>query len=67
MFRKYFPEYGGKIVLGGAAFLCEPENEEGVSAAEYAEKNGLFVILSPGGSSNVTTISNSKDFKPKSF
>ena len=67
MFKKYFPEYGDKVIYGGVAFLCEPEDEEARGAAEYAEENGLFVIFSPGGSSNVTTMSNSKDFKPKSF
>ena len=67
MFRKYFPEYGDKVVYGGVAFLCEPEDEEGVSAAKYAEENGLFVILSPGGEGDFSTMSNSKDFKPKAF
>ena len=67
MFKKYFPEYADKVIYGGVAFLCEPEDEEARGAAEYAEENGLFVIFSPGGSSNVTTMSNSKDFKPKSF
>ena len=67
MFKKYFPEYRDKVILGGVAFLCEPEDEEARGAAEYAEENGLFVILSPGGESNVSIMSNSKDFKPKSF
>ena len=67
MFKKYFPEYGDKVVYGGVAFLCEPENEEARGAAKYAEENGLFVILSPGGEANMSTMSNSKDFKPKPF
>ena len=67
MFKKYFSEHRDKVVMGGVAFLCEPQYEEAESAAEYAEENGLFVILSPGGESNVTTMSNSKDFKPKPF
>ena len=67
MFKKYFSEHRDKVLYGGVAFLCEPESEEAESAAEYAEENGLFVILSPGGEGNVTTMSNSKDFKPKSF
>ena len=67
MFKKYFSEHRDKVLYGGVAFLCEPQDEEAESAAEYAEENGLFVILSPGGEGNVTTLSNSKDFKPKSF
>ena len=67
MFKKYFSEHRDKVLYGGVAFLCEPESEEAESAAEYAEENGLFVILSPGGEGNVTTLSNSKDFKPKPF
>ena len=67
IFKKYFSEHRDKVLYGGVAFLCEPEDEEARGAAEYAEENGLFVIFSPGGSSNVTTMSNSKDFKPKSF
>ena len=67
MFKKYFSEHRDKVLYGGVAFLCEPQDEEAESAAEYAEENGLFVILSPGGEGNVTTMSNSKDFKPKPF
>ena len=67
MFKTYFPEYRDRVVYGGVAFLCEPESKLAKGAAKYAEENGLFVILSPGGESNVTTMSNSKDFKPKSF
>ena len=67
MFKKYFSEHREKVLYGGVAFLCEPQDEEAESAAEYAEENGLFVILSPGGEGNVTTLSNSKDFKPRSF
>ena len=67
IFKKYFSEHRDKVLYGGVAFLCEPQDEEAGGAAKYAEENGLFVILSPGGNSNVTTMSNSKDFKPKSF
>ena len=67
IFKKYFSEHRDKVLYGGVAFLCEPQDEEAESAAEYAEENGLFVILSPGGEGNVTTLSNSKDFKPKAF
>ena len=67
MFKKCFSEHRDKVLYGGVAFLCEPQDEEAENAAEYAEENGLFVILSPGGEGNVTTLSNSKDFKPRSF
>ena len=67
MFKKYFPEHRDKVLYGGVAFLCEPQDEEAESAAKYAEENGLFVILSPGGEGDFSTMSNSKDFKPKSF
>ena len=67
MFKTYFPAYADKVLYGGVAFLCEPEDKEARGAAKYAEENGLFVILSPGGKGNVSTMSNSKDFKPKAF
>ena len=67
MFKKYFPEYANKVIYGAVAFLGEPESKEARGAAKYSEENGLFVIMSPGGSSNVTTMSNAKDFKPKAF
>ena len=67
IFKKYFSEHRDKVLYGGVAFLCEPQDEEARGAAKYAEENGLFVILSPGGEGNVSTMSNSKDFKPKSF
>ena len=67
MFKKYFPEYANKVIYGAVAFLCEPESQDARGAAKYSEENGLFVILSPGGSSNVTAMSNAKDFKPKAF
>ena len=67
MFKKYFSEHRDKVLYGGVAFLCEPEDKEARGAAKYAEENGLFVILSPGGEANMSTLSNSKDFKPKPF
>ena len=67
MFKKYFPEYANKVIYGAVAFLGEPESQDARGAAKYSEENGLFVIMSPGGSSNVTAMSNAKDFKPKAF
>ena len=67
MFKEYFPEYGDRTVYGGVAYLCEPENEEAKGAAKFSQENGLFVIVSPGGEPNVTTISNPQGFEPKAF
>ena len=66
-FKEYFPEYKDKIVYGGVAYLCEPKDKEAQSAASFSQENGLFVIVSPGGESNVTTISNPQEFEPKTF
>ena len=66
-FKEYFPEYKEKIVYGSVAYLCEPENDIAEGAVRFAKENGLFVIVSPGGESNVTTISNPEDFRPKAF
>ena len=66
-FKEYFPEYKNRRIYGGVAYLSEPEGKEAKSAEEYAKENGLFVIVSPGGESNVTTISNPQGFKPKAF
>ena len=67
MFKHYFPEYKDRVIYGGVAYLCEPEDEEAQGAANFSKKNGLFVIISPGGESNVTTISNPQGFKPTAF
>ena len=66
-FKEYFSEYSDKVIYGAVAYLCESEDKEVQGAAKYSEENGLFVIVSPGGQSNVSTISNPKDFKPKVF
>ena len=66
-FKEYFDEYKNNVIYGGVAYLCESIDKEAGGAAEYAEENGLFVIVSPGGQANVTTVSNPKDFKPKAF
>ena len=66
-FKEYFPEYGDRVVYGGVAYLCEPEDGEAKGAAEFSQENGLFVIVSPGGESSVTTISNPRGFEPRAF
>ena len=67
MFKHYFPEYKDRVIYGGVAYLCEPEDEEVQGAAKFSKENGLFVIVSPGGESNLTTISNPQGFKPTAF
>ena len=66
-FKEYFPEFKDRIVYGGVAYLGEPQDDKAKGAAKFAKENGLFVIISPGGESNVTTISNPDDFRPKAF
>ena len=61
-FKGHFREYKDRRIHGGVAYLSESKGEEAKSAEEYAKENGLFVVISPGGESNVTTISNSQDF-----
>lgn len=58
--KSYFPEYENKKVYG--AMACISSDRE---ADLLAVKNGLFLIKSSG--EGVVKISNSKDFKPKSF
>ena len=67
MFKEYFPEYRHSTVYGSVAYLCEPEDEEARGAAKFSGEHGLFVIVSPGGESNVTTISNPQGFEPTEF
>ena len=47
--------------------FANQKDEEAKGAAKFAQEHGLFVIVSPGGQSSVTTISNSKKFKPTEF
>lgn len=61
-FKKAFPQYKDKKVYGCVAHLGDHKD-----AVEEAEKNGLFIIKAPGGTSDVSTIVNPQDFKPKQF
>ncbi len=58
-FKKYFPEYAEKKVMGAVAAMVIPESVE-----RYACKKGLFVIAQSG---EVITILNDKDFTPKQW
>ena len=65
-FKKALPEYEKRTVYGAVAYLTEPEGEA-KSAAHYAEEQGLYIIVSPGGESSVTAIVNTSSFSPKTF
>ena len=61
-FKNIFPEYKDKKIYGCVAYLGEHEK-----SARESEENGLFVIKAPGGVSNIATIINPLDFKPRPF
>ncbi len=68
---EHFPEYKGKKIYGGVAFLeskkdTDPKTnqEVGQDAAEYALEQGLFVISVAGDSASMI---NDKSFVPKVF
>ncbi len=58
-FKRYFPEYSDKQVMGAVAAMVIPED-----VARYAYKKGLFVITQSG---EVMTILNDEQFEPKIF
>ena len=57
--NKYMPEYKDKKVYGAVAYL---RKQTGVDV--FAEREGLFVIRATGNSASIT---NKKNFKPKTF
>ena len=59
LFKKIFPEYSDKTILGAIAYLREDSH-----SAKYADRQGLLVIRATGSSASIT---NKKTFKPKSF
>ncbi len=58
-FKKYFPEYADKRVMGAVAAMVIPESVE-----KYACKKGLFVMTQSG---EVMTILNDENFTPAYF
>ncbi len=58
-FKKYFPEYADKKLMGAVAAMVIPE-----SVGRYACKHGLFVLAQSG---EVMTILNDEKFEPKVF
>ena len=59
LFTKWRPRYEGSKIYGAVAYL---KVNDGVDV--YSEKKGLFVIKAVGSSSSIT---NAKNFKPKSW
>lgn len=61
-FKGRFPEYDDRNVYGAVAYL-----EAAGDSAETAEREGLFVIKSPGGPTGISIIANAGGFEPKAF
>ena len=60
--------YKDKTIYACMAYLkTDKGKEEEDRVLPYLEENGLFAIKAPGGPSNIATIENSKNFKPKTF
>ncbi len=62
IFKETPTEYQTKTIYGGVAYL-----EVIKKADELAEEQGLFVIKAHGGESNMSTITNGRNFSPKVF
>ena len=62
-FKIVNPDHEDKALYGGLACLGIFDN----SVKKYAQKEGLFLIQSPGGEKDLSTIVNSADFRPKEF
>ncbi len=58
-FKKYFPEYADKKLMGAVAAMVIPD-----SVGKYACRHGLFVLAQSGG---VMTILNDENFEPAYF
>ncbi len=58
-FKKYFPEYADKKLMGALAAMVIPDN-----VGRYAYKKGLFVMAQSG---EVITILNDENFETKIF
>ena len=61
-FRKYFNEYADKKIYGGVTYMKAEEK-----ALQDAQKEGLFVIKTPGGAKGVSTLMNPDGFRPREF
>ena len=58
-FKRYFPEYADKKVMGAVAAMVIPED-----VGKYAYKKGLFVMAQHG---EFMTILNDEKFEPEVF
>ena len=72
-FKNKCPEYGEKTLYGAVAYMSikrpdkSKEFEQYSNASEMAEKKGLFLIKSPSGVKDMSTIANKKGFRPTEF
>ena len=70
-FRNHLPVYKDKILYGAVAYMSIKEQKEDQSKKfpEYADASEMahFLIQSPSGAKDVSTIVNEKGFKPKAF
>ena len=70
-FKDRVSVYKEKTLYGAMAYMSVKENDrskefrEYKNASEMAEKNGLFLIQSPGGAKDVSKIVNKEGFSPK--
>ena len=64
-FKSYFPEYEGRIIYGGVAYMDTDKNDD--SVGERVMEEGLFAIVAPGGDAKVAKVLNPEDFTPKEF
>ena len=71
MLKDDLSAYKGKTVYACMAYIKtgkdKKEKEKDDLVLPYLEEKGLFAIRAPGGPSNIATIENSKNFKPKTF
>ena len=72
-FKDRVSAYKGKTLYGAMAYMSIKENDyskefkEYANSFEMAQKNGLFLIQSPGGAKDVSKIVNNEGFKPTEF
>ena len=68
MLKDDLPAYKEKKVYACVAYMkTAKETGEEDRVLAYLEECGIFAIKAPGGESNIARISNSKNFKPKTF
>ena len=71
-FKGLCREYKDKTLYGAVAYMSikNPDYSKkfkDLSSSDMAQDKGLFLIKSPGGATDVSTIANKKGFKPTEF